>query len=422
MSVNTLTYEQIASVLNDIISNATGTSITTGALGASVGDMISVAQTALATNRDAIYNALGNVIGQTIFAVRPYGAKFAGLEKNLTQWGGYMRKLSIANTDWADDEAYAYPVLYDASQEPADGLGKVIDQWKIKKSNVLQTNFYGQSIYGDHLTIMEDQLETAFQSPDQLGSFLTLITTDLSNRLEMSRDAIARGLLINMIGTLYHEAATTNKKERVVHLLTEYNALTGLSLTNETVYQPENFAPFMKWVYSRIASITDIMTENSTMYQTVIDGKPVLRHTPYQNQKVYLYAPARHQIDARVIADTYHDNYLRYSDVETVNFWQYIKNTPITDAGQNVSIGPDGVYGSIAYTKSDGTIQNVAGVNVNNIFGLIFDEDAMGYALLDRRTITTPVNASGLYRNLWVHCKQRVFMDNTEKAVLLLLD
>jgi hypothetical protein len=63
-----------------------------------------------------------------------------------------------------------------------------------------------------------------------------------------------------------------------------------------------------------------------------------------------------------------------------------------------------------------------AAVNQANIFGLMFDEDAMGYALLDRRMLSTPVNASGLYRNLWVHCKNKVFMDNTEKAVVLLLD
>ena len=41
----------------------------------------------------------------------------------------------------------------------------------------------------------------------------------------------------------------------------------------------------------------------------------------------------------------------------------------------------------------------------------------MGYTLLDRRVVPTPVNASGLYRNLWVHCKERVFMDNTEKRI-----
>ena len=403
MSVNTMTFQQIATVLSEIVHQATGQTVLAPTDTAS---FVSVAQTALSVGNDAVLNAISNVLSRTIFAIRPYSAKFAGLEKDLPRWGGYMRKLSIADSDWADDEAYKYPVTFDASQSPANGDGGMVDQWRIKKPNVIQTNFYGQSVYGDHMTITEEQLETAFRSPDELGSFLTLIMTNLSNRLEMSRDAVSRGLLSNMIGALVAE----NDANRVVHLLTEYNALTGLTLTATSVYQPANFPAFMKWVYSRVATISDLMTENSLVFQTVISGKPVLRHTPVQNQKIYLFSPARHQMDARVLADTYHDTYLKYADVESVNFWQSIKT-------------PDSVNVTPAYTNASGAVVSPAqAVSQNGVFGLMFDEDAMGYALLDRRMLSTPVNASGLYRNIWVHCKQKVFMDNTEKAVLLLLD
>lgn len=407
MSVNTLTFEQISTVLNSIVKQATGQAALTAT---TTGDFVSLAQTALSAGNDAVMNAISNVISRTIFSIRPYSAKFSGLEKTLPVWGAYMRKLSIANEDWADDEAYAYPVTYDSTESDPYGTGGTVDQWKIKKPSVLQTNFFGQSIYADHVTITEDQLMTAFRSPDELGSFLSLIMTNLSNRLEMSRDAIARGLVANMIGSLVSE----NKTERVVHLLTEYNTLCGLTggdaLTSSTVYQPDNFKPFMQWVYSRIAQISDLMTENSQMFQTVIASKPILRHTEKQKQKVYLYAPARHQIDSRVLADTFHDTYLRYSDVETVNFWQSIAT-------------PDTVKVTPSYTHTDGTVKTPgSAVTQANVFGLIFDEDAMGYALLDRRIVPTPLNANGLYRNMWCHCKQKVFMDNSEKAVVLLLD
>ena len=52
----------------------------------------------------------------------------------------------------------------------------------------------------------------------------------------------------------------------------------------------------------------------------------------------------------------------------------------------------------------------------------MFDRDAMGMTLLDNRVLSTPLNTKGLYRNLHVHCKQRVVFDNTEKVVVLLLD
>ena len=402
MSVNTMTFQQIATVLNSIVHQATGQNVITPT---NTAEFVSVANTALSLGNDVIMNAISSVLSRTIFSIRPYSAKFVGLEKDLPRWGAYMRKLSIADSDWADDDAYKYPVTYDSTETPPTGDGGMVDQWKIKKPNVLQTNFYGASVFADHVTIFEDQLESAFRSPEELGSFISLIMTNLSNRIEMSRDAVARGLVANMIGALLAE----NDANRVIHLLTEYNAQTGLSLTAQSVYAPDNFPSFMKWVYSRVAQISDLMTENSLMFQTVISGKPVLRHTPMQNQKIYLYSPARHQMDARVLADTYHDNYLKYADVESVNYWQSIKT-------------PDSINISPAYTSTAGAVVNGDAVSKSGIFGLMFDEDAMGYALLDRRMVPTPVNASGLYRNIFVHAKQKVFMDNTEKAVVLLLD
>ena len=402
MSVNTMTFQQIATVLNSIVHQATGQDVITPT---NTAEFVSVANTALSLGNDVIMNAISSVLSRTIFSIRPYSAKFVGLEKDLPRWGAYMRKLSIADSDWADDDAYRYPVTYDANENPPTGDGGMVDQWKIKKPNVLQTNFYGASVFSDHITIFEDQLESAFRSPEELGSFISLIMTNLSNRIEMSRDAVARGLVANMIGALI----TENDANRVVHLLTEYNQQAGLSLTAQSVYAPDNFPSFMKWVYSRVAQISDLMTENSLMFQTVITGKPVLRHTPMQNQKIYLFSPARHQMDARVLADTYHDNYLKYADVESVNYWQSIRT-------------PDSINISPAYTSTAGAVVNGDAVSKSGIFGLMFDEDAMGYALLDRRMVPTPVNASGLYRNIFVHAKQKVFMDNTEKAVVLLLD
>lgn len=404
MSVNTLNFEQISTVLTSIVQQATGQAVQTPT---DTGSFVSVAQVALRADRDSVMNAISNILGRTIFSIRPYSAKLTGLDMDTFRWGGMMRKLSIADTDWEDDEAYAYPVFYDASQTPPDGEGGSVDRWKIKKPNVLQTNFYGQSVYSDHMTITEDQIETAFTGPEQLGSFLTLLMTNLSNRLEMSNEAIRRGLVCNAIGAIYDEGAT----DRVIHLLTEYNRLTGLSLTNITVYDPANFGAFTKWAYSRVAEITDLFTANSTMFQTTITGKPILRHTPYEFQRVYLYAPFQRQTEARVIADTFHDNYLRYSDVETIPYWQ-----SISGSRDEVTVTP-------SYVDSTGTLVTPASaVNVENVFGLIFDRDAMGMTILDRRVLSTPVNESGLYRNIWVHGKQRVVFDNTEKMALLLLD
>ena len=403
MSVNTLNFEQVSTVLTSIVKQATGQTVLTAT---DTGSFTSVAQIALRADRDAVMNAISNILSRTIFSIRPYSAKMTGLMMDTFRWGNMLRKLSIADSDWADDPAYKWPALFDVTQNPPTGDGQEIDPWTIKKPNVLQTNFYGASVYFDELTIFEDQLETAFTGPEQLGSFLSLLMTNLSNRLELSNENIRRGLVANAIASVIDE----NQAGRVIHLLTEYNQATGQSYTAQQIYEPANFPAFMKWVYSRVAQISDLFTEMSLKYQTVITGKPVLRHTPYQDQRMYLYAPARHDIDARVLADTYHDSYLRYADVESVNYWQSIDS-------------PDSINVTPAYTDTAGVLK-VPGsaVSQSDVFGIIFDRDAMGMTLLDQRVLSTPLNTKGLYRNLHVHCKQRVVMDNTEKIAVLLLD
>ena len=67
-------------------------------------------------------------------------------------------------------------------------------------------------------------------------------------------------------------------------------------------------------------------------------------------------------------------------------------------------------------------LASVTMVSCKNETEEIFDQDAMGMSILDRRVLSTPLNESGLYRNIWVHGKQRVVFDNTEKMALLLLD
>ena len=402
MSVNTLTFEQCSTILNSLVQQATGRQsvISTEA------DFISVAQTALTLGKDVIFNTLSNVLAKTIFAIRPYSASMGGLEKSLPQWGSYMRKFNIVASDWKDDDAYKYPVTYDATETVPSGNGGSVDPWIINKREFIQTNFLGQSVFSDHYTILEDQLETAFRNSEEFGQFLSMITTDMSNKIELAKENLSRGLVANFIGGLIAE----NNSSRVVHLLTEYNTATGGSYTATSIMLPANFAPFMKWVYGRIAGIASLFKEMSTRYQTTLNSKPVPRHTPYNKQKMYMLGQDRYQMDARVLADTFHDNYLKYADVETINFWQGIET-------------PDKIIVTPTYTNTSGVVTTAgSAVTQTGVFALLFDEDAMGWSMIHNKVIPTPINPRGEYRNMWYHMRLRCFSDNTEKGVVFLLD
>ena len=403
MSVNTLTFEQCSTVLNSLVQQATGRSsvISTEA------DFISVAQTALELGKDVIMNTLSNVLARTVFAIRPYSATMGGLEKSLPQWGAYMRKFNIVASDWKDDDAYDYPVTYDATETDNPlGNGLSVDPWIINKREFIQTNFLGQSVFEDHYTIFEDQLETAFRNSTEFGQFISMITTDMSNKIELAKENLSRGLVSNFIGGLLAE----NNGSRVVHLLTEYNSLTGGSYDAQSIMLPANYPAFMKWVYGRIAGIASLFKEMSVRYQTTLNSKPVPRHTPYNKQKMYILGQDRYQMDARVLADTFHDNYLKYADVETINFWQGIET-------------PDKIIVKPTYTNTSGVVTTAdSAITKTGVFALLFDEDAMGWSMVHQRVLPTPVNPRGLYRNMWYHMRLRCFSDNTEKGVVFLLD
>ena len=408
MSVNTLTFEQCSTILNSMVQQATGRSsvISTEA------DFVSVAQTALSLGNDVIFNTLSNVLARTIFAIRPYSASMIGLEKTLPQWGAYMRKFNIVASDWKDDDAYDYPVTYDAAEtENPLGNGLSVDPWIINKREFIQTNFLGQSVFEDHYTVFEDQLETAFRNSEEFGQFLSMMTTDMSNKIELAKENLSRGLVGNFIGGLLAE----NNSSRVIHLLSEYNTITGMAdtegeYTAETILLPDNYPAFMKWVYSRIASVASLFREMSVKFQTTLNSKPVPRHTPYDRQKMYMLAQDRYAMDARVLADTFHDNYLKYADVETVNFWQGIET-------------PDKLIVKPTYTNTSGEVTTAgSAITQTGVFAVLFDEDAMGWSMIHQRVLGTPVNPRGLYRNMWYHMRLRCFSDNTEKGVVFLLD
>ena len=230
---------------------------------------------------------------------------------------------------------------------------------------------------------------------------------NISDQMEQAHENTARATLANLIGGIISIGNTA----QVVHLLTEYNAATGLKLTANTVYQPANYAPFMKWVYGRIAAIADMLTERSAIYHTNLEIMPIMRHTPQNYLNVYLFSRAMHDITSRVLADTYHDNFLKLADHETVNYWQSIE-TPDT-----INVKP--VY----FNKANGSLTTAAeAMTQANIFGVMFDDEAAGYVRVNQWSATAPFNARGGYQNTFWHFTDRYFNDFTENAVVLLMD
>lgn len=403
-SVNNMSIYQASTLLNAVVQQATGQSAL-----ASTGpnDFVSVATTLLKTGYDPVINAISQVWSRTIFSVRPYNAKLAGLEMNLDRWGNAVRKLSIADKPAKDDDRFIWPTAYDPTQTAnPTGEGVSVDMYPQCKPDVLQTNFYGQFVYENCYTTYKDNYDVAFSGPEEFMRFNEMVAQNRTDKLEQWRETLRRGLLGNLIAAIYAE----NQPGRIVHLLTEYNTETGLQLTATTVMQPENYVPFMRWARARVMTIARLMTNRSELYQTVINGKHVMRHTRPDDLKVYLSAAALDRMSTVVDSITFNDELLRYADYEAVDYWQSIRT-------------PSSVITVPVYTGTDGTIvQAESAVTVENIFGVMFDRDALGYAEVTAWAMPTPMNPRNGQVNIFDHVNARAIMDMTEKAVVLLLD
>lgn len=390
MSVNTMNFEQAASVLNNIRKQVTGE---TGPAALNTSDFISIGTTILQAGYEPTLSAITQMIAKTIFSIRPYNRKFGGIKMDQEQWGAIVRKLAIVDTDWETDTHYD---LID---------GQSVDHYTVKKSPVLQLNFYGQNVFERHMTIYTNQLDSAFSNPSEFGRFMAMLTQNIMDMIEQNHESIARMTIGNFIG------AKVSQNNGVIHLLTEYNTETGMQppLTATTVYDPQYFGDFCKWMFARVATLTSLMTERSQIFQINVTGKEIKRHTPYEMQKVYLYAPLMNELKARVLSGTFHPEFIDYADVEAVNFWQSI-NDPM-----KLDVTP-------VYLKSDGTYDTAAEQIITNLVGVIFDRDALGYTMVNERAAVTPLNAKGLYFNQYWHETSRWYNDQSEKGIILLLD
>ena len=396
---NDLTFNQLSTILNSILVQANGTS---SIVVTDTSSFITGGQEALKAGYDTLSTAISQVLSKTIFSVRPYSARFKGMEMTIQQYGNMMRKLSVIDKAFEDDDSIDPTVIVD---------GGSVDPFVINKPLVQQENFYGREVYKKVLTIYDWQLDQAFSGPDQFASFIGMMMQNASDMLEQARENTKRMTLTNLIGAIIGNYSTNQQ----IKLVTAYNTYIGASpaLTWADICgDNSHYQRFMRFAYARIAATAALFTERSAKYHVSLSGKTIMRHTPYADQRLYMLGQERYDMEAQVLADAFHDNYLKLADVETVNFWQAIDS-------------PDEIYVTPSYLETTGgnagTIQKGAAVNQSGIFAVLMDRDACGVVQMNERA-RTAYNPRGEYTNYFFSVCQQYFNSFTENAVVFTLD
>lgn len=401
MSVNQMNVEDVYQFLNDLHAQVTGmTSI--GPVDPS--DFISIATTVLQQGTDKVYNALMNTITKTVFSTRPYSRQFGGMIVDNAKWGGVIRKISFGDTDAVPNTPYNLP---------ADGQS--VDHYVINRGDVLETHFYGSDIYQDVFSVFREQLIEAFNGPEQLGSFVAAKTNEINNKWVQWTEDLTRALLLNMIiATLSY-----GNPESSVHLITEYNSTAGITppLTINDIFKPTVAKPFWEFVRARVKTISREFEQRSMRFQVPIMNNNtnmyyrIMRHTPAKNQKLYMLAPYMDLMETSTLTEAFHNDYLKYADVEKVAFWQSI-DSPITiNLSKFTFMDNDGIY----QVDSNGATESY-------ILGVLFDEDAAVVNIKDTIVMNTPMNARGLYYDSWLTAHAQYTLDTSEKICVFQLD
>lgn len=396
---NDLSFNQLSTVLTAITNQATGVN---NIAPVDTASFVTVAQMALKTGYDPLTTAISQVLSKTIFSVRPYTRKFKGLNVSNQRYGNHVRKLLTIDKPFEDDDRLK---LVD---------GESIDQYKVNKPKVLQTNFYGANQYQKSVTIYKDQLDCAFSSPDEFASFISMVMQNASDMIEQAHEETARATINNLISGIYaaettagtaNTMAKSNGGKRAINLLELYNQTNGGVLKVDDIFKAENFESFVKFAFSTINTLADLMTDRNTLFSSQLTNYTVIRHTPKDRMKFYLYTDLVNKINSEVYSTVFNPDFLKLVDFESVNFWQSALN-------------PSNIQNKPVMLNKDGTLNTVGVTNIENVFGVLFDEEAAGYTTVNEWSQPSPFNARGGYYNQFWHFTDRYWNDFTENAII----
>lgn len=409
-----LTVQDCHSLMNSLVKQATGQQSIT-VIDSST--FVSAGETVLATGTENVINSLSLIIGRTLVAVRPYKAKFLLINAlNSGIYSNRIRKISYYSKDAQASGMYNTQLYTNLKDGYTNGQNIIADNptstksmWEQNQPVSLEMNFAGSDTWDDSLTIYEKQLQVAFESEANFSRFMSGIMTEKGNDIESQKEVFNRMCVLNEIGMIYDMA--DDRPLSSVNLTKEYNTKYGTSYTSAEL-RTTYLESFLKFFVAYVKNISNYLEERSTNYHLsptkTVNGTnyKLLRHTPKNRQKMFLYEPLFIEAKANVLPSIFNPEYLDIKNYEAVNYWQSI------DLRSSVKITP------AIFDKVTGEQKKGNEVDLDYVVGLLFDEDAMMIDYQFEGSYSTPLEARKLYRNIFWHYTKNAINDPTENAIL----
>lgn len=409
-------------LMNALVAEATGQQATIQAVDTS--SFVSAGETVLATGTENVLNSLAMVVGRRLVAVRPYNAPLRlinAIDTGLFSdrllkdsfYSRFAQPSGAFNTDLYTNLAQGFTSGENVGGSPA-AAQSTKSQWEQNLPVPLELNFAGRNTWQDCSTIPEIQLQQAFRDEASFSEFVTGYMMERANDIESQKEAYNRMTLLNFMAGLYD--MSSSMPGSVVNLTYEFNQEFETSYTTAQLLSTY-LKEFMEFFTARIKIDSDKMTNRSLNYHwspaKQVSGVDyyLLRHTPKDKQKLFLYAPMFTKAQSYVFPEIFNPQYLKMENYEGVNFWQN-ENDPsaikITPAIPNVASPASQTAGTA--------------VALDMVVGVLFDEDALMIDYQLDTALSTPVEARKHYRNVWYTYAKNSICDFTEKAILYYME
>lgn len=349
-----------------------------------------------ATSFDHYVKSLVDHIGKVVFVNRVYTGNVPSMLMDGWEYGAVMEKIQVEPFTAEDNDTWN---LTNGSEYPQDIFYKP----------TVSAKFYNKRVTFDiPCSITERQVKSAFSNATQLNAFISSIMTAVENGITIRLNTLILDTIDNMIAKVvqhnFGEAALNTKSTvQAVNLLYLYNKNRAEAdkLTAENCITNMDFLKFASYTMGKYVDRLGVM---STLFN--VGGKQ--RHTPKDKLHFVLLSDFAKAANSYLQADTFHEEYTKLPNAETVAFWQGSgSNFEFADTSK-IIVKPSTDAAEMALNQ---------GVTVTGILGVMWDRDAMGVSNLQQR-VTSHYNAKAEFTNNWFKCEAGYFNDLNENCVV----
>lgn len=393
--------EQIATILNTVIGEVTGT---TGIVMEDLSNVVSVGKefTNILEENEAYDKYIGkliNHIGRVKFVDRVYKGQAPEVLMENWEYGSILEKVDcgLPEAEWNSTWQLTHGARY--------------DQDVFKGPQDVDVQFFNDMVtFEIDMSFTNKQIKQSFSNAQQLNGFFSMIDNRIRMRMTMDYDNLIMRTINHFTAATIHTAfadtsdLTGQSHIRAINLLHLYKVRVpdaNQALTAENCVMDLGFLKFASYM---IMLFSDRLEKASTLFNI---GERV-RFTPKEMQKLVLLSEFARAADVYLQSETFHNELTRLPAAQKVTYWQ--------GSGEDYSFAQTSdIHVQINDPTASGSSK--VEVAVSGILGVLHDREALGVNNYDNR-VTSHYNAKAEFTNNFYKSDARYFNDYKENFIV----